>query len=118
MLNGVCTALINDNGLSAYRRENLGFVFQDFNLLDTFSVKDNILLPLVLSGRPVKEMEERLLPIVQKLGIDGLLKKFPYEISGGEKQRTAVARALITRPKLVLADEPRVPSIPRLPPGS
>ena len=81
-------------------------MFQDFNLLDTFSIRDNIFLPLVLAGCPYREMENRLTPIAQKLGIGGILSKFPYEVSGGQKQRTAVARALITRPQLILADEP------------
>ena len=84
----------------------MGFVFQDFNLLDTFSLRDNIFLPLVLSGRKHEEMERRLAPIAQRLGIADLLNKYPYEVSGGQKQRTAVARALITRPQLILADEP------------
>ena len=86
--------------------DNLGFVFQDFNLLDTFDLKDNILLPLVLSGAPYQEMMTRLRPIAAKLGIAELLYKYPYEVSGGQKQRAAVARALITRPQLILADEP------------
>lgn len=97
---------IREKELAAFRRENLGFVFQEFNLLDTFSIKDNILLPLVLSGTNVKEMENRLEPIARRLGIADLLNKFPYEISGGQKQRAAVARAIITNPKLLLADEP------------
>lgn len=97
---------IRERELAAFRRENLGFVFQEFNLLDTFSVKDNILLPLVLSGAKIKEMENRLEPIAKKLNIAELLDKFPYEISGGQKQRVAVARAIITNPKLILADEP------------
>ncbi|MGI6004822.1 MAG: ABC transporter ATP-binding protein [Christensenellales bacterium] len=92
--------------ISAFRRNNLGFVFQEFNLLDSFSVRDNILLPLVLSNMPVKQMEDRLVPVAKRLELGGLLNKFPHEISGGEKQRTAVARAIITDPKLVLADEP------------
>lgn len=99
-------AMIKDKELSSFRRNNLGFVFQDFNLLDTFTLKDNIFLPLVLSGMVYKDMEERLVPIAKKLGITELLAKFPYEVSGGQKQRAAVARALITYPKLVLADEP------------
>ena len=97
---------IKEKQLAKFRRDNLGFVFQDFNLLDTFSLKDNIFLPLVLSGTPVREMEERLKPIAKKLGILQILEKYPYEVSGGQKQRAAVARALITKPKLILADEP------------
>lgn len=97
---------IGDKEISSFRRTNLGFVFQDFNLLDTFSIKDNILLPLVLSNTPLAEMERRLLPLVSALEIADLLNKFPYEISGGEKQRAAVARAVITDPKIILADEP------------
>lgn len=105
-LEGQSLAMIKDKELSSFRRNNLGFVFQDFNLLDTFTLKDNIFLPLVLSGMAYKDMEERLVPIAKKLGITELLAKFPYEVSGGQKQRAAVARALITYPKLVLADEP------------
>lgn len=97
---------ISEKEISAFRRDNLGFVFQDFNLLDTFSVKDNILLPLVLSAHTYEEMKNSLNTVVEKLGISDLLNKFPYEISGGQKQRTAIARAIITNPKLLLADEP------------
>ena len=97
---------VKESKLSEFRRNNLGFVFQDFNLLDTFSVKDNIFLPLVLSKMDYKEMEKRIEPLAKKLSIEDLLEKYPYEISGGQKQRTAVCRALITRPKLILADEP------------
>ena len=97
---------VKEKEIAAFRRQNLGFVFQDFNLLDTFSLKDNIFLPLVLSGRKYPEMEKRLVPIAQRLGIQGILEKYPYEVSGGQKQRAAIARALITRPQLILADEP------------
>lgn len=106
LLNGDDTTHIRDSKLSEFRREHLGFVFQDFNLLDTFSLKDNILLPLVLSQKSYAEMEKRLAPIAEKLNITELLSKYPYEVSGGQKQRVAVARALITNPTLVLADEP------------
>ncbi|MBW6411376.1 ABC transporter ATP-binding protein [Clostridium weizhouense] len=106
LLEGNNIVNINEKEISAFRRNHLGFVFQDFNLLDTFSLKDNIFLPLVLSGKEYKEMNERLKPIASKLGIRDLLEKYPYEVSGGQKQRAAVARALITNPKLVLADEP------------
>ena len=97
---------LNEKEISAFRRDHLGFVFQDFNLLDTFSVKDNILLPLVLAGLASPEMEKRLIPLARHLGIEELLGKYPYEISGGQQQRVAVARALITEPRIVLADEP------------
>ena len=97
---------IKPRGLCAFRRDNLGFVFQDFNLLDSLSLKDNIFLPLVLAGCDVKVMEERLVPLAKKLGIAELLEKYPYEVSGGQKQRAAVARALITKPQILLADEP------------
>jgi len=97
---------IKDKNMSDFRRNHLGFVFQDFNLLDTFSLEDNIYLPLVLSGKSHKEMSEKLSPIAEKLGISSLLKKYPYEVSGGQKQRAAVARALITNPEIILADEP------------
>ena len=106
LLDGKDMAKIRDKELSAFRREKLGFVFQEFQLLDTFSIRDNIYLPLVLSGKHHREMERRLIPIAQKLGIQSILDKYPYEVSGGQKQRAAVARALITHPRLILADEP------------
>lgn len=106
LLNGTDLSGIKEHKMAAFRRDNLGFVFQDFNLLDTFSVKDNIFLPLVLSKTPYEEMERRLAPLAGKLGLADLLNKFPYEISGGQKQRTAAARALITNPHILLADEP------------
>lgn len=97
---------VKESSIAAFRRDNLGFVFQEFNLLDTFTLEDNIYLPLVLGGKNYKEMRDRLVPIAAKLGISDLLKKYPYEVSGGQKQRAAVARAMITNPKLILADEP------------
>lgn len=106
ILNGKNTVDIKEKQLSAFRRKNLGFVFQDFNLLDTFSLQDNIFLPLVLSGEKYDSMQEKLKPIAKELGIESILGKFPYEVSGGQKQRAAVARALITNPQIILADEP------------
>lgn len=106
ILQGKNIVTIKDKEISSFRRDNLGFVFQDFNLLDTFSNRDNIFLPLVLAGRKIEDMEKRITPIVKKLEIQDILSKYPYEISGGQKQRVAVARALITNPKLILADEP------------
>ena len=106
VLDGKDMASVKESAMAAFRRDNLGFVFQEFNLLDTFSIEDNIYLPLVLAGKSHREMRERLEPLAIELGIWDLLKKYPYEVSGGQKQRTAVARALITEPKLILADEP------------
>ena len=106
LLEGKSLSGIAEKELAAFRRDNLGFVFQDFNLLDTFSVRDNILLPLVLKRTGIKQMQERLMPVVKQLGLAELLDKYPYELSGGQKQRTAVGRAIITSPALLLADEP------------
>ena len=106
LLNGRDITAISEKEISAFRRKNLGFVFQDFNLLDTFNLLDNILLPLVLSGKKFQEMNKLVKPLAAKLGIHDILYKYPYEVSGGQKQRAAVARALITSPQLVLADEP------------
>jgi putative ABC transport system ATP-binding protein len=106
LLNGKNIASIKENEISAFRRDNLGFVFQDFNLLDTFTMQDNVFLPLVLAGKSYDEMNGKLEVIAEKLGISDILSKYPYEVSGGQKQRAAVARALITEPRLILADEP------------
>ena len=106
ILEGNSLSSFKEKNLATFRREKLGFVFQDFNLLDNFSLKDNIFLPLVLAGMKVEEMENRLIPIAKALGIEELLDKYPYEVSGGQKQRIAVARAIITNPDMVLADEP------------
>ena len=106
LLGGRDLTSLREKELSAFRRDNLGFVFQDFNLLDTFSLRDNILLPLVLAGMKYQDMVRRLAPLAEALGIQQLLEKYPYEVSGGQKQRCAVARALITEPQIVLADEP------------
>lgn len=105
-LDGKDLTKIKESNVAAFRRDNLGFVFQDFNLLDTFTLEDNIYLPLVLAGMHHTKMKERLIPIARQLGIVELLKKYPYEVSGGQKQRAAVARAIITNPRLILADEP------------
>ena len=105
-LDGRDMSAVRESDAAAFRRDNLGFVFQDFNLLDTFTLRDNIYLPLVLAGRPYRELKARLDPIARQLGILELLDKYPYEVSGGQKQRAAVARALITHPRLILADEP------------
>ena len=106
VLAGQDLSVIRDREIAAFRRDHLGFVFQEFNLLDTFSIQDNIFLPLVLAGKPYAEMVGRLAPIAKQLRISDILEKYPYEVSGGQKQRAAVARALITNPDLVLADEP------------
>lgn len=105
-LDGRDLSAVKEADAAAFRRDHLGFVFQEFNLLDTFSLEDNIYLPLVLAGRPYSEMRDRLRPLAEQLGITELLKKYPYEVSGGQKQRAAVARAMITHPRILLADEP------------
>lgn len=106
LLDGKDFADLSERERAVFRRNNLGFVFQDFNLLDNFILEDNILLPLVLAGQAYEEMQKKLKPIVEKLGIEDLMNKFPYEVSGGQKQRAAVARAIITNPRILLADEP------------
>ncbi len=106
LLEGNDVSKIKEKDMAIYRRNNLGYVFQDFNLLNTFSIKDNIFLPLVLQKVPYREIENRITPIARLLGIEEILNKYPYEVSGGQKQRAAIARAIITNPKLILADEP------------
>ena len=106
VLQGMDLSGISEKEIAAFRRDHLGFVFQEFNLLDTFSIEDNIFLPLVLAGQDYKSMRDKLMPIADKLGITEILKKYPYEVSGGQKQRAAVARAIITDPRILLADEP------------
>ncbi len=106
LLNGKNIVSINEKEISSFRRDNLGFVFQDFNLLDTFSIQDNIFLPLVLAGKTYEEMNKKLKPISRRLEIWDILNKYPYEVSGGQKQRTAIARAIMTNPEIILADEP------------
>ena len=105
-LNGENIQNISSKVLTEFRRDHLGFVFQDFNLLETLSVYDNMVLPLVLARRPIAEMKQKVEPIAQMLGIKDLLKKYPYELSGGQQQRVAIGRAMITDPSLLLADEP------------
>ena len=106
LVGGKDYSTLKDDERAIFRRTNLGFIFQDFNLLDNFTIEDNIRLPLVLAGENHKSMDQKVVPMARSLGIDQLLKKYPYEVSGGQKQRTAVARALITRPSILLADEP------------
>ena len=106
ILNGRSLSSIKESEIAAFRRDHLGFVFQNFNLLNTFTLEDNIYLPLVLAGKTYREMKDRIIPVVRKLGIEDLMSKYPYEVSGGQKQRAAVARAIITNPQLILADEP------------
>ena len=106
LVDGKDFTTLKDNERAIFRRSNLGFIFQDFNLLDNFSIEDNIKLPLVLAGEDYKKMDAKVQKAAGQLGIVELLKKYPYEVSGGQKQRAAIARALITKPQLILADEP------------
>lgn len=106
VIDGTSILKMNEEQLSVFRRDKLGFIFQDFNLLDTLTVKENILLPLALAKMNVKELERRVDDIADKFGIRQLLDKYPYHISGGQKQRTAASRAIVASPRLVLADEP------------
>lgn len=106
LLNGKNLSEIRHRDICAFRRAHLGFVFQDFNLLDSLSLKDNIFLPLVLAGEHYRSMEDKITPLAEKLDIADILEKFPYEVSGGQKQRAATCRALITEPDIILADEP------------
>lgn len=106
LIDGTDLTELNEEQISTFRQKNLGFIFQDFNLLDTLTVKENILLPLTLNSLKTKQMEERVIEVADKFGITNLLDKYPYQISGGQKQRTAACRALIHQPSLILADEP------------
>ena len=106
LLNQLDIQNIPDKTLAAFRRDHLGFVFQDFNLLETLSVKDNMLLPLVLAKKTVQEMEKKVKPVATMLGIEKLLEKYPYELSGGQQQRVAIGRAMMADPSILLADEP------------
>lgn len=106
VLNNIDLSTIKEKEMARFRRDNLGYIFQDYNLIDNLTVKDNVLLPLVLKEEDIKTMEEKIDPVLEKLNIKKIKNKYPYEISGGEGQRTAVARALITNPKIIFADEP------------
>lgn len=105
-INGKEISKMADSELAKYRSQSLGFIFQDFNLLDILTVRDNIYLPLVLNKQKKSIMKEKTAGLVKKLGIEGLVDKYPYEISGGQKQRTAIARAMVIEPEILLADEP------------
>lgn len=106
LLNGQSLTGLKGDGLALFRRRNLGFIFQDFNLLDSLTLKENIMIPLALEGRPPAELEERAAAIARRLGLEDVLHHYPYQVSGGQKQRAAAARALIHQPALILADEP------------
>jgi putative ABC transport system ATP-binding protein len=106
VIDGTSIVKMKEEQLSAFRRDKLGFIFQDYNLLDTLTVKENILLPLALAKMNVNELERRVTIIAEKFGISSILEKYPYQISGGQKQRTAASRAIVAKPSLILADEP------------
>lgn len=106
IINGIDITNLNEEELSNFRKENLGFVFQDFNLLDTLTIKENIALSLIINKEDKTKIDDLVLDISKKFGISDILSKYPYEVSGGQKQRCACARALINSPKLILADEP------------
>lgn len=105
-ISGTDVTELKGEGLNKFRREDIGFIFQDFNLLDTLTAYENIALALTIQGKKTKEIENKIQEVAKTLNIEKILNKFPYQMSGGEKQRVAAARAIITNPKLILADEP------------
>lgn len=106
IMNGTDVSALKRNQLAKHRMEHIGFIFQDYNLLETMTLKENIILPLALKGRDVSTMEAKLSELAENLGISHVINKYPYEVSGGEQQRAAACRALINEPKIILADEP------------